>query len=166
MKVLQKYPDIKVVATVYGQATGSVAQAAVSNVLPSLPTVDAVLAQGGGDDFGIAQAFEQYGGPYAEKMPIIAGGGSSNFIHWWIEQNKKNGYTTISLNTTPGIGGAAFWVALDMLQGEKVPGYMIMPVARVDQSNLAEFADMKPGEIVSPTYSNDWVKQNLLSQGK
>ena len=50
---LKEFPDIKVVATVYGQATASVAQSAIANVLPSLPHVDAVLGQGGSDDFGI-----------------------------------------------------------------------------------------------------------------
>lgn len=159
---LKKYPNVKVVATVYGQATGSVAQAAVANVLPSLPHVDAVLTQGGGDDFGIAQAFEQYGGEYAAKPPVIAGGGSSNFIHWWADEAKKNGYQTISMNTTPGIGGAAFWLTLDILNGAKAPNYMIMPVATVTKDNLAEYANMKPGTIVSPTYSNEWVKKNLL----
>jgi ribose transport system substrate-binding protein len=162
MAALEKFPDVKVVATVYGQATGSVAQAAVANVLPSLPHIDAVLGQGGGDDYGIAQAFEQFGGPYANKPPVIAGGGSSNFIHWWAEQAKKNGYATISMNTTPGIGGAAFWLTLDILKGAKAPNYMIMPVATVTAANLAEYAAMKPGTIVSPTYTNAWVKQNLL----
>ncbi len=117
MAALKNYPDVKVVATVYGQATGSVAQAAVANVLPSLPHIDAVLAQGGGDDYGIAQAFEQFGGPYANKPPVIAGGGSSNFIHWWAEQAKKNGYNTISMNTTPGISGAAFWLTVTSCKG-------------------------------------------------
>ncbi len=64
-EALKKFPDVKVVATVYGQATGSVAQAAVANVLPSLPRVDAVLGQGGGYYYVIAQAFDQFGGPYA-----------------------------------------------------------------------------------------------------
>ncbi len=40
---------------------------------------------------------------------------------------------------------------------------MIMPVATVTKANLAEYADMKPGTIVSPTYSDAWVKQNLLT---
>ncbi len=162
MAVVKKYPAVKVAATVYGQATGSVAQAAVSNVLPSLPHIAAVLAQGGGDDYGIAQAFVQYGGSYANKPPIIAGGGSSNFIHWWAAEAKKNGYTTISMNTTPGIGGAAFWLTLDILKGAKAPNYMVMPVATVTAKNLAQFASMKPGTIVSPTYTNAWVKAHLL----
>ena len=162
MATLKNYPNVKVVATVYGQATGSVAQAAVANVLPSLPHISAVLAQGGGDDYGIAQAFEQFGGPYANKPPVIAGGGSASFIHWWADQAKKNGYKTISMNTTPGIGGAAFWLMLNILHGAELPNYLVMPVATVTKANLGEYADIKPGTIVSPTYSDAWVKQNLI----
>ena len=39
----------------------------------------------------------------------IEGGGSSDFVIWWAEQAAK-GYKTTSMNTTPGIGGAAFWL--------------------------------------------------------
>jgi ribose transport system substrate-binding protein len=83
--VLKKYPGINVIGEIYGQATTSVAQSAVSNILPTLKNVDAVIAQGGGDDIGIVQAFEQSG----RKLPIIQGGGSSNFLKWWDDQNKK-----------------------------------------------------------------------------
>ena len=161
--VLKANPDVKVVATVYGQATASVAQSAVANVLPSLPHVDAVLGQGG-DDFGVAQAFDQAGGAYVDKPPVIEGGGSSNFIKWWAAKAKANGYTTISLNTTPGIGGAAFWLTLDYLEGAQLPKLLIMPVATVDQNNLKDYAELPPNIIVSPSYSDGWVKQNLLSQ--
>lgn len=162
--VLKKYPDVKVVATVYGQATASVAQAAITNVLPSLPHVDAVLAQGGSDDIGIAQAFEQFGGQYKDHMPIIEGGGSTDFVKWWADQHAKSGYNTVSMNTTPGIGGAAFWLGLSILKGAKAPKLMIMPVATVDASNLAEYAKLPAGQIISPSYSLDWVKQNLLNK--
>ncbi|MDL2401668.1 ABC transporter substrate-binding protein [Rhizobium mayense] len=164
MSVLKKYPDIKVVATVYGQATASVAQAAITNVLPSLPRVDAVLGQGGSDDVGIAQAFEQFGGQYANHMPIIEGGGGTDFVKWWANQSQKNGYKTISMNTTPGIGGAAFWLGLALAEGAKAPKMMIMPVATVDEKNLAEYAKLPGGQIISPTYSPEWVKANLLSK--
>ena len=166
MSVLKKYPDLKVVATVYGQATTSVAQTAVANVLPSLPHVDAVLAQGGGDDFGIAQAFSQFGGSYEKHMPIIDGGGSSNFIHWWIEQKNKTGYSTISQNTTPGIGGAAFWLSFEIVKGAKPKKDMIMPVATVTNDNLADYAGLPPGVIVSPSYSEEWVQTHLIKGGK
>ena len=160
---LKEYPGIKVVATVYGQATASVAQSAIANVLPSLPHIDAVLGQGGSDDFGIAQAFDQFGGPYKDKPPIIEGGGSTDFIKWWAAR-APSGYTTISMNTTPGIGGAAFWLAYEIVKGANPPKLMIMPVATVTQDNLKDFAKLPSGMIVSPTYSQQWVQQNLLSK--
>src|SRR5690606_38233251 len=143
--VLEKYPDVNVVATVYGQATASVAQAAITNVLPSLPHVDAVLAQGGSDDVGIAQAFVQYGREYSDDMLIIEGGGGTDFVKWWAEASAENGYQTISMNTPPGIGGAAFWLGLSLLQGAEAPKTMIMPVATVDADNLEQYADLPAG---------------------
>ncbi|MGH7188731.1 MAG: ABC transporter substrate-binding protein [Acetobacteraceae bacterium] len=165
LAVLKKYPEIKIVSTVFGMASTSVAQSAVSNVLPSLPDIAAVIGQGGGDSFGIAQAFEQFGGVYANHMPVIAGDGDASFLHWWMERHKKTGYSTISMNSAPGISQAAFWVALDVLDGEKVPKSMLMSVYTVTDANLAQYANMKPGTIVSPAYTREWVEQHLLSQG-
>lgn len=160
--VLDKHPDVKVVAEVYGQATASVAQSAIANVLPSLPHVDAVLGQGGSDDYGIVQAFQQAGGPYAEKMPVIEGGGSSDFVIWWNGEAAK-GYKTTSMNTTPGIGGAAFWLAYEIVKGADAKKELVMPVATVDESNLPERAkDLKPGLIISPSFDQAWVVKNLL----
>jgi ribose transport system substrate-binding protein len=164
MEVLKDYPGITVVAEVYGQATAAIAQSGIANVLPSLPQVDVVLAQGGSDDIGIAQAFLQYGGPYAEKMPVIEGGGGTDFVKWWAQENAKSGYQTVSMNTTPGIGGAVLWLAAAMLNGAEAPKEMIMPVATVDASNLQQYADLPSGMIISPTYSLEWVEQNLLSK--
>jgi ribose transport system substrate-binding protein len=163
MEVLSEYPGVNVVAEVYGQATAAVAQSGIANVLPSLPQVDVVLAQGGSDDVGIAQAFIQFGGPYAEKMPVIEGGGGTDFVKWWAEENARTGYQTVSMNTTPGIGGAVLWLAASMLQGAEAPREMIMPVATVDAANLQDYADLPSGMIISPSYSLEWVQQNLLS---
>lgn len=163
--VLDANPDVTIVAEVIGEATASVAQQAIANILPSLPQVDAVLAQGGSDDFGIARAFEQYGGPYAEKMPVIEGGGSSDFVIWWHELTQAQpDYRTTSMNTTPGIGGAAFWYALDISQGANPPKHINMPVAVVEADTLAEFAEgLEPGFIISPSYSHEWVTENLTN---
>lgn len=164
MEVLKEYPDVTVVAEVYGSATAAVAQSAIANVLPSLDRVDVVLAQGGSDDVGIAQAFVQFGGPYEGNMPVIEGGGGTDFVKWWAEENAKSGYNTVSMNTTPGIGGAVVWLAAAMLGGAEAPKLMIMPVATVDSSNLAEYAQLPAGMIISPSYSMEWVQENLLTK--
>ena len=157
---LKQHPNVKVVGEVYGQATTAVAQSEVSKILPSLPPVDAVLTQGGGDDFGVVQAFEQAG----RKTPVIEGGGSSNFLKWWAEQNAKSGYKTISDNSAPGIGGAAFWLTLAVANGATPPKTLSMPYANITVEDLPKYADLPPGFIVSPKYSEDWVKENLLKK--
>ncbi|MGV8988293.1 MAG: hypothetical protein ACOH2H_18640 [Cypionkella sp.] len=133
-------------------------------MLPSLPHVDAVLAQGGCDEVGIAQAIVQYGSEYQGHMPIIEGGGGTNFVKWWAEESDANGYQTISKNTTPGIGGTAFWLGQSLLKGGKAPKLIIMPVATVDASNPADYATRPAWQIFSPSYSLDWVQQNLLTK--
>lgn len=164
--VLDQHPDVTVVAEVFGEATASVAQSAIANILPSLPQVDAVLAQGGSDDYGIAQAFQQAGGDYAANPPVIEGGGSSDFVLWWAER-AGDGYQTTSMNTTPGIGGAAFWLAHALVQGATPPMEMTMPVAVVDEANLAETAEgLQPGFIISPSYDEAWVQENLVGAAR
>ena len=83
---------------------------------------------------------------------------------WWNEQYKKDKYQTVSANTAPGIGGAALWLAIDILNGENVPKVIKMPGASVTAENLAQYADMPPGQIVSPTYTQEWVEQNLVQK--
>jgi ribose transport system substrate-binding protein len=158
METLKQFPEAKIVGEVYGQATTAVAQAEVSKLLPSLPQIDAVLTQGGGDDYGVVQAFEQAG----REAPIIEGGGSSNFLKWWSDQSKKSGYKTISDNSAPGIGGAAFWLTLAILNGAEPSKSLFMPYATITTDNLADYADLPPGFIVSPKYTEDWVKENIL----
>ena len=159
MEVLKQFPGIKIVGEVYGQATTAVAQSAVNNILPSLPQVDAVLTQGGGDDYGVVQAFEQAG----KKVPIVEGCGSSNFLKWWTEQYKKSGYKTISDSSAPGIGGAVLWLTLDILNGANPSKNMLMPYAFIKAEDLSQYAGLAPGSIVSPKYTEDWVKQTLLT---
>ncbi len=68
------------------------------------------------------------------------------------------------MNTTPGIGAAAFWLALGLVKGEQAQKLMIMPVATVTQDNLKDYVNLPAGYIVSPNYSQDWVEKNLLGK--
>ena len=161
VETLKKYPGIKVVGTVYGMATAAVTQSVVSNVLPSLPPIAGVIGDG---SYGTAQAFEQFGGSYTSKMPVISGDGDANFIHWWIQQKQRNGYTTLSMNAAPSVSQAALWVALEILNHHKVPKYMKMSASTVTSDTVKQYSALKPGTAVAASYSADWVRQNLLTQ--
>jgi ribose transport system substrate-binding protein len=161
LETLKRYPGIKIVSTVYGMATAAVTQSAVSNVLPSLPPIAGVIGDG---SYGVAQAFEQFGGAYSNRMPVISGDGDANFVHWWIEQKKKNGYRTLSMNAAPSISQAALWVAIALLNHQQVPKYMKMSASTITDDTVEQFAGLKPGTAVAPGYPADWVRHNLLSQ--
>ena len=59
---LKAYPNIKIVGTVYGNWTQTVAQKEVAGILPSLPPIQGVATQGG-DGWGAYQAFHAVGRP-------------------------------------------------------------------------------------------------------
>jgi ribose transport system substrate-binding protein len=161
VETLKKYQGIKIVGTVYGMATAAVTQSAVSNILPSLPPIAGVIGDG---SYGVAQAFEQFGGPYSSRMPVISGDGDANFVHWWIEQKRKRGYRTLSMNAAPSISQAALWVALEIVNHHKVPKYMKMSASTVTNDTVEQFSGLKPGTAVASPYSADWVRHNLLTQ--
>jgi len=160
VETLKKYPGFNVVATINGEASTTTTQNAMANVLPSLPKVDGVLIQGGGDAFGVVQAFLAAG----REVPIVIGDGSSEFVQWWIAEKKNRDYETFSINSAPSIGGAAFWVAVNLLDGVKVPEKMKMALTIITNDDVENYADLKPGSIAAPVYSNEFVQQNVIGR--
>jgi ribose transport system substrate-binding protein len=150
---LKVYPGLKIVGTVYGQWTSTVAQKEVSGILPSLPEVDAVVTQGG-DGYGTATAFQNAN----RKLPIIIMGNRQDELAWWQQQHAKNGYETFSISATPSISQISFWVTQQILAGKKVPKKVIVPLLRVDQSDLdAYLKTIPPGSVANPPYPKDLV---------
>ncbi len=118
-------------------------QSAVANVLPSFPEIDACVGMSG--DFGVVQAFQNAG----RKVPVIIGSNRAEFIRWWIDEKAKNGYETISLGSEPSIGAVAFWIAVHILKGDKVPEMIKkpfeLPLVPVTNENVDQFKDIQPG---------------------
>jgi ribose transport system substrate-binding protein len=162
MEGLKQFPDMKIVGEVYGSASGPVAQAAVSAALPSLPKIDAVFAQGGGDAFGIVQAFQQYGGRYANALPVIVGDGSTDFVKWWKAEKAKNGYSTISMHPTPTIGEAAVWYTIAILNGANPPKHKDFPETLLKNSDLDQFTSFPPNQMITVDTGKEWVNESLL----
>ncbi|HBE77956.1 MAG TPA: sugar ABC transporter substrate-binding protein [Firmicutes bacterium] len=156
---LKKYPNIKVVAQVQGEASASVAQQNMANIIPSLPQVDAVLTQAGNASYGVVQAFEASGKP----MPLILGDNTSEFLQWWLKMKREKNYETISLGSAPGIGGAAFWVSLAVLNKVKVPKEIRLPLSKVTQDDVDKYSEMKPGTVVSPDFTYEYVLEHVIN---
>ncbi|WP_413992351.1 substrate-binding domain-containing protein [Labrys okinawensis] len=141
--------DLKVVGTIYGQWTQTVARKEIAAILPTLPRIAGVLTEGG-DGFGTAQAFADAGRP----VPLIYLGNRYEELKWWKEQRDANGYETQSTASNPASSTLAFWVAQQLLDGVKVPMRLPDELVTVQPSDLdTSLASLKPGEVVSKRYT-------------
>lgn len=152
MKVIQENPGLKIVGSVQGEASQTTTAQALQGLLPSLPKVDAVFNQGGGDAQGVIQAFQNANKP----IPLIVLDGGGNALQWYQQQNKATGYETISLNTMPSQSTIGLWAAIDILQGQKVPMHLNnIPPLQITAQNLDAFVKATPADgIASPVYSH------------
>jgi len=148
-----KRPEYKIVGSVHGNWTQTVAQKEVSAILSTLPPVTAVATQGG-DGYGVAQAFKAAGRP----TPVIFMGNRQDELAWWKEQRDANGYQTMSASIAPGASTFAFWVAQQILSGAKVAKDLKLPISVVTQDTLDEAVkNTEPGSVVNVEYSQKEV---------
>ncbi|MDR1977705.1 MAG: ABC transporter substrate-binding protein [Synergistaceae bacterium] len=156
LKVLADYPDIKVVAEIYTDWTGSKAQSELASVLPTLGSkIDGIVTQGG-DSYAAVQAFQSAGLP----LPIIGGDNRGYFLKWWAKEAPE-GYDTLSVSSNPWDGASAVYVAVDILNGMNVPKDMTHPFGVVTKDDVKNFADVADEAIACPTYDRAWVRENL-----
>lgn len=151
---------IKVVATVYGDWESSVTQSAIAQILPTLPSVQAVINEGAGEEYGAIQALTAAGRP----APLTVGANDGAFLSWWAKENKKNGYTTVSTTPDAGIGAAAVYVGYDIAKGEKVPKSMAFPWMLIQQSALAKYASLPFDGEAYEVFSQQWTQQNVVDK--
>ncbi|MBN8998261.1 MAG: ABC transporter substrate-binding protein [Rhizobiales bacterium] len=148
-----KYPDIKIVGSVYGSWNNTDAQREVAAILPTLPQIDAVVGQGG-DGWGAYQAFKAAGRP----IPLMTFGNRQDELKLWSELAAAGKYPTISLSSAPGIASVAFWVAQQILAGKEVPHDMVMPLLVINDAELPNWLSNTPdGGVATPVYSQKYA---------
>lgn len=156
LQALKQYPHIKIVSTVIGQASDPVTEQAILGVLPSLPSVQGVIT--GGSSFGAIQAFQKAHRP----LPVVAFDNSGEALHFWQTQHAKTGYNAVSLRTEPGQAAAAFWEALDLLQGRKVPKMLVFPNLVITPSNLVQWAAVVPvGRVAAYMWTREQTRTEI-----
>lgn len=164
VKGLSKYPNIKIVGSVYGKWTQTVAQKQVSGILPTLPKIGAVVTQGG-DGYGTYQAFRNAG----RSIPIIIMGNREVELNTWHRLHQKNGYKTFSVSSIPGVGSIAFWEAQQILAGKNVPKKVTVPLLVIHQKHLNLWRKATPkGGVATPVFNQSWVVKliDATKQGK
>lgn len=151
---IAKYPGLKIVGSVNGNWTQSIAQKEVAGVLPSLPEVAAVVTQGG-DGYGAYQAFRAA----HRKTPLIIMGNRQDELALWKQlAGQPGGYQTISLSSAPGCASIAFWVAQQILAGKPVPNTVQVPLLVIEQNQLSQWLKATPpGGVATPVYDQAWT---------
>jgi ribose transport system substrate-binding protein len=148
-----KYPDIKIVGSVYGNWTQTIAQKEVASILPSLPPIDAIVTQGG-DGWGAYQAFKAANRP----TPLIIMGNRQDELALWRDLLKENpDYDTFSVSSAPGCASVAFWVAQQILAGKEVPKLVTLPLPVINKADLEGWLAVMPeGAVATPVYDQAW----------
>src|SRR5882757_2927125 len=149
MEAVAAHPEFKIVGSVTGDWDQTTAQKAVATVLPSLPDVVGIVDQGG-DGYGAAQAFAAGGKP----RPTIIMGNRQDELQWWKEQKAKDGYQTWSGSIAPGVSTLAFWVAQQILDGNKdIPHDLVVPYLSFTQDDFEkELPNVPKGGVASHEY--------------
>jgi ribose transport system substrate-binding protein len=159
MSVFSKYPGIKVVGTVIGMWTPSVAKSAMVQFLATHPQrIDGVW-DSGLTGVAAAQALAQSGRPAAKINGLP---GDCSFIAYW-KQNNLHSFS-LSQGAAPAIY-EAFIVAARMLNGQKpVVNTILYPLPEITDANLDRwykpymtvqsncFADPPDGRAVADSF--------------
>lgn len=158
-KMLARNPGLKVVGEVEGQATRSVAQRNVAQILPGLPKIDGCLGAGGNDSFGILEGFLA-SGYTMETMPPICTGADGDYIQWWREARDKYGYTATGMNAQPEIGAwAVYYLAKILESGDTEPKDFTAPSVLTNNENIDNFKDVKGERIPVDTFAYDQIPE-------
>jgi ribose transport system substrate-binding protein len=150
--------NIKFAAEVYCNWSHTIAQTEITKIIASLPKIDAVATEGG-DDYGSAMAFTAAG----LKVPLIVGQNRGYFLHWWYDQYKKNGYTTLSASYNPSSTATSLYIIVDILNGFELKNKeIIYPYVTITQDDLEKFQDVPDDAVACVVYSQKEVREKIV----
>ena len=146
-EALKKYPDIKVVASVFtGWSPDKGAQEA-KNLISSGKQIDGIWTSG--IDKAVVDAYKTAN---LKFVPVV-GADNNGFMGQLIDL-KDTGLVGISVTNPPAVGAAGLAVALEVLQGKKMPRVIHLTPEVYDNSTPEGLAWLKSlyDPKVDPTY--------------
>jgi len=146
MKALKKYPDIHVVAQVFGRWDENVSQAEVTKALIAHPEIDGVLNQYGA--YGAVQAFIAL---HHKFVPMT--GGDSNGWRSAMLKYKDQGLRGISVGDSPALGAYALKVAVAVLDKKPVPKDIVVSIPTVTTDEVKAGVNVFP-ELPATVYDD------------
>ena len=146
-EALKKYPDIKVVASVFTGWSFDKGAQEMKNLIGSGKQIDGIWTSG--IDSSVVNAYKTANLKY---VPVV-GADNNGFMGQQIDL-KDAGLVGISVTNPPAVGGAGLSVALDVLEGKKVPRVIHLTPKVYDSSTPEGVAWLKSlyDPNVDPTY--------------
>lgn len=113
-EVLAEYPGIEVVGRESGMWDQATGQQVASDLLASVPDVDAIWTQDG-MAMGVLTAVNTAD---LETRPLVTGEARAGYLQMWSETLAENpDFATIGVVNPPGVGGSGLRVAMEILLG-------------------------------------------------
>ena len=93
--------------------------------------------------------------PPASRVRPSSMGNRQDELQWWKEQKDKDGYKTWSASIAPGVSTLAFWVAQQVLDGNKnIPHDLLVPYLAFTQDDFEkELPNIPKGGVASHEYT-------------
>ncbi len=138
-RALKKYPNIKLLAKVFGSWDPALAQQAMADAIAAYPKIDGVVAHDG-QCLSVIRAFGAAGKP----QPVVNGSGFRPFFEYWIK-NLDKGFTSYAIANGPGNAiTLALGCGIRIKQG-KTPKASVWDgkVLRIDHGNVITDANVK-----------------------
>jgi ribose transport system substrate-binding protein len=140
MNVFKKYPDIHVVAEVYGKWDDGVSQAELTKALTAHPDVQGIINQAG--EYGALQALINLKHP----LNVAMTGEGSNGWRIAMLKYKDQGLKGLSLGEPPMSSALALKTAVEVLEGKKPPKDQRVPLPNVTTADLKSGVNVFPDE--------------------
>lgn len=139
---LKHFPGIKVVANIQSEYNLAPALQAFTPVYAAHPNINGILSMGG----ALSAAALQTLVTGHHKLVPITGENFNGFLTGWSQQS-KNGFSSLSTADPNYLSALSLDAAVRKLQGKPVPQTINVPLPRIDDSNVKQYADpSKPSD--------------------
>lgn len=134
--VLEDYPDVNIVQTVYAAWAYNQARTAMEDIYAAHPNLDGIWSQGG----AMSQAALDFYMERGIEPPPIPGEGLNGFMKTWQEVREEYpDWTSIATSMPTYVSARALEVAVRRLEGEDVPSEVELELPVITQDNFQEY---------------------------
>ncbi len=169
-KVFRRYPGIKIVGDFYGNWNDATSQEEISKILAAHPNVDGIWTVDG--TYGSLQAVLKN---RPDRLVAIAGQSNNGFRLMMADPAMQaKGLEGLSSSQPPSVGGYAFKLMMEILQGKKklTSHNVEYPVAWLENKDIKVCAgdlftdgcNVFPGDKVAPLFLDTALDSSMLPE--